>query len=430
MRALLAFALFGAVGCSNDVSPRLIAGGGVGDGEIDGEVNVYVIDESTDAPIAGATVSIGDKEKTTDAKGLAVFSDVEGKQTIAAKYMGYRSSVWVGVNGANVTMNLKPHEGMPESATLSGTIAGWSAITLGAGHIKAAVTFYSQTDNLGDKANNFDTPNNANICFGAAECNWTIVTRTGSVTLVALIVDRDTKNTIAEGDDTYSIVGYAYQQGIVVVGGVNQSGIVLDQIEAGNLETVTVDQGTPPAGLPELFALPGIEIGDDEVVQMLALAFFLPDATEFLVPKRTVFGADGTYRLTAVAQTASGDMGAQSIILRQGLTTPDLATGTWLVPPVNVDITRTTASWDTVTGAKVHSVNWKDAVTGDELLEISAFEAKTTEVEVPNAVALPPSGMLSARVNAIGADFDVNDFSLDDDSSKLWGISAQPTTIP
>jgi hypothetical protein len=30
--------------CSNDVDPRVISGGGVGDGAIDGRLNVYVID--------------------------------------------------------------------------------------------------------------------------------------------------------------------------------------------------------------------------------------------------------------------------------------------------------------------------------------------------------------------------------------------------
>jgi hypothetical protein len=33
-------------------------------------------------------------------------------------------------------------------------------------------------------------------------------------------------------------------------------------------------------------------------------------------------------------------------------------------------------------------------------------------------------------VNAIGADFDVNDFSLEEDSDLLWGISAQPVNLP
>jgi predicted secreted protein len=56
--------VFAACG-GNDVDPRVIAGGGVGDGEIDGELNVYVIDTSTDAPIAGAMVQVGAESSRT-----------------------------------------------------------------------------------------------------------------------------------------------------------------------------------------------------------------------------------------------------------------------------------------------------------------------------------------------------------------------------
>jgi hypothetical protein len=133
--------------------------------------------------------------------------------------------------------------------------------------------------------------------------------------------------------------------------------------------------------------------------------------------------------LTAIAQTTSGGAAAQSIILRQGLADPALAAGEWLVPPVNVVATRTTASFSPVMGAKAHSITWRDEM-GDDLLEITVFDSKTKAVEVPNLVALPPSGTLTARVNAIGADFDVNDFSLEEDSSKLWGIASQPIDIP
>ena len=426
MRALLV-AAFVAVGCSNDVDPRVIPGGGVGDGDIDGELNVHVIDSQTDEPVAGATIAVGETEKKTDSKGLAVFPDVEGAQTIAVLADGYRSTVWVTVNGANVTVPVQPLTGAPETATLQGTIAGWANVSVPPGHVKAAFLLYSQTDQLGDDANNIPTPNNGNICFGMTECAWTLVTRTGSVTLTAVVIDRDPKGTLDPMDDTNTVIGYAFKQNITVAGGVNQSGLMLDQVETGNLETVTIDEGTPPAGLSEVTSFPGIEIGEHEVVQLPLV--FLGEATSYLVPKRTVFGADATYRLTAIAQTTSGDAAAQSIILRQRLSDPALATGEWLVPPVNVVATRTTASFSPVSGAKAHSVSWRDEM-GDDLLEITVFDAKTKEVEVPNLVALPLSGTLTARVTAIGADFDVNDFSLEDDSSQLWGIAAQPTDIP
>jgi hypothetical protein len=424
MRALLVLGLL--VGCSNDVDPRTIPGGGVGDGEIDGEVNVTVIDNATDAPVANASVFIGETEKTTDAKGRVTFSDVEGAQDIAVKATDYRSAVWMRVNGANVTIPLEAHVGMPESATLAGTIAGYDSITVAPGHTKVAVVTYSQSTDLGDDANSLPTPGNANICFGD-QCNWSVVTRTGSVTVIALILDRDLEGTPAMlDDDTHTVIGYAYKAGVTVSGGVNQSGLVLDQVEAGNLETVSIDTGTPPAGLPERLTLVGIEVSKDEVIQ-LPLFLFFPDATELLVPKRTAFGGNGTYRLSAIAQTTTAN-GPQSIVLRQGLETTALVAGEWLSPPVNLDITRTTASFDLVPHAIAHSVQWSDATHA--LLEITVFDANTHEIEVPSAVALPPSGMLTARVQAIAADFDSNDFSLEEDSELLWGLSAQPAAIP
>jgi hypothetical protein len=423
MRALVILAL---AACSNDVDPRVIPGGGVGDGEIDGEVNVSIVDED-DAPITGATVEVGGKQQTTDAKGVAVFSDVEGEQTIAVKASGYRSAVWVGANGANVTIALRATGLAPDSATLSGTITGWDAITVPTGHVKAAIILYSQNDQFGDDANDLQTPAMGNLCVGGTSCNWTLLSRTGPVTVTAAIVDRDGKGTpLDPDDDSQSIIGWAYKSGVMVEDSVNQSGLTLAMVETGNLETITIDEGTPPAGLTEVTAVAGIEISQDEIVQLPV--FINTDPSTLLAPKRTVFGGTATYRLTAIAQTTAGGTGAQSIVLRQGITASALSAGTWLVTPTSVTITRTNASWSAVSGASLHSVTWGDAT--DELLEITVLTAKTTSVDVPAVVALPTTGTLTARVTAIGTDLDPNDFSLKDDSDLVWGASGQPVSIP
>ena len=431
MRLASLTVVLGLIGtaCSNDVDPRVIPGGGVSDGEIDGEVNVAVIDSDTDAPIIGATVEIGGTQKTTDTKGFVTFSDVEGEQDIAVKAEGYRSAMWLDVNGANVTIALQSQSTTVPQAQLAGTIAGWDAIAVPQGHAKAAYAITSQSDDLGDKGNNLDQTGRMQFCIAGNECAWNLNSRTGTVTVIAAIVDRDLNGTLTDpNDDTSKIIGWAFKSGITVNDGVNQSGLVLDQVEAGNLETVTVDLGTPPPSLTETAVLVGIEVSKDEVIQMPITAILDPSKTTLLAPKRTVFGANATYRLTAIAQTTSGDMGAQAIVLRQGLTTSTLAAGTWLTPPTGVTATRTSASWEPVTGAKAHSVAFRAA--NEELLEITAFNSKTKQVDIPALVSLPSSGTLTARVNAIGADFDVNDFSLEDDSDLLWGISAQPVNVP
>jgi hypothetical protein len=148
-----------------------------------------------------------------------------------------------------------------------------------------------------------------------------------------------------------------------------------------------------------------------------------------LAPKPTVFGADATYRLTAIAQTSSGEDGAQSIVLRRGDRDAMLAAGTWLVPSTGLDVTRTRASFGRVADAKIHTVSWDDA-TGRTLLEISVFDSTITAVDVPSLVALPVSGALAARVSGIGANIDVGDFSLDEDFDQIFGIAAEPIAIP
>ncbi|HUS27256.1 MAG TPA: hypothetical protein VMZ53_02070 [Kofleriaceae bacterium] len=429
MRLSIVLIATGLVACSNDVDPRVIAGGGVSDGEIDGEINVAVIDQSTDNVIPGATVDVGGTQKTTDTKGFATFSDVEGAQTVIVKMSGYRSAVWVDVNGANVTIGLQPNSSTtPPQATLSGTITGWDAITVPQGHAKAAFVITSQTTDLGDPDN--DVPTGAgNVCIAGTECNWTLNSRTGSVTVIAVLIDRDLHGTLTNpDDDTNKIIGWAYKTGVTVETGVNQSGLVLSQVEAGNLQTVTVDLGTPPPSLTERLTLVGIELSKDEVIQM-PLFIEATDATSILAPKPGTFGGTASYRLTAIAQSTSGEMGAQSAVIRTGLASTALAAGTWLLPPTSVMATRSSASFEPVAGARAHSANWRDGA-GVELLEITSFNVKIKQFDVPALVALPTSGTLTARVNAIGADLDPNDFSLDDDSDQIWGFAAEPASIP
>lgn len=423
----LCLGLLVACGGGNDVDPRPIAGGGISDGEIDGEINVTIVDQD-DEPIAEATVQVGDAEATTDVDGVVTFDGVSGPQTVVVSAADFREVVWVGVNGANVTIPLTSLDaGDIPQATLSGSIPGWDTVMpLALGHAKAAFVIYSQTDTLGDDANNLKTPNNGNICGVVGDvCNWQLTARAGdSVTVVAAIVDIDPQGP-GEQDDVITIMGWATHGGVTVEDGVNQQGLELTQVEAGNLEDLGVDFGAPPAGLIENAAIVGIELAEGEVIQ---LPLFLAGESDAVpVPKPSVFGAS-TYRLTAVSQTSSGDLGAQSILIQRGETGPTLVAGDWLVPPTGVSADRAGASWEPVDGASIHQVQYRNDL-GDTVLEITVFD-DSTEVVVPTLVALPDGGTLTARVSGIGATLDVNDFSLDEDRDKLFGIAAEPTDVP
>jgi hypothetical protein len=133
---ILIFGL-GLVACGNDSTPpgpdtpagnfpdpRVIPGGGIGDGPIDGVVNLYVIDDATREPVANAEVRVGSIAGETDADGLFIAEDVVGPQDIAVKAGGnHRQEAWLGVNGANVTINLEAsNTPTPPSANIAGTI--------------------------------------------------------------------------------------------------------------------------------------------------------------------------------------------------------------------------------------------------------------------------------------------------------------------
>lgn len=417
MRLSFAF-LVSLVACGG-TDPRLIKGGGIGDGSIDGTLNIYVIDNETEQPIQGATVEVGTSQKTTDKNGLVIY-DVSGAQTIAVSAAGYRGTVWVKADGANVTIPVtKLGAPNPDQATLSGSITNWSSVTVPTGHGKAALVLYSANDNAKDDANNIKTANNMNVCGLASQtCNFSVNTRTGTVSLLAEIVDIDP---VA---NTQTIIGAAIKTGIQVDSGVNQSGITLDMVDAGNLETVSIDYGTPPGALTQLQSIVGYELAGGEVAQIYVLPL---GATSVLVPKTSVFATSTTRRLTAVAQSTAATNPPQSAVIRRGLTGTSLAAGTWLDTPTGATVTRTNATFTSVTGALAHQVQWSD--TTGILLEMTSFDAKTTTFDVPALVALPTTGTLTATVNAIGATFPANNFSLDTDKHKLWGFSSQPATV-
>ncbi|CAN5694511.1 hypothetical protein BH11MYX1_BH11MYX1_31480 [soil metagenome] len=424
MRTLLLAFLLAA--CPSSPDPRMITGGGVGDGAIDGTVNVYVIDTETYAPIADATVEVAGKDQQTDSTGLAVFSDVNGPQTLAIKAAGYRGAIWQGANGANLTIPVtKLGTIAAQHATLSGEVANWSAVTVAPGHLKVAVVSYSQTDSFGDPENNLKTPSNGNVCVGAlATCSFSVVARTGAVTLTAAIVDVDTHGTADASDDTLSVIGWAKSPSVQVDAGIDQTGLTLTQLAANQLQTVTIAYATPPSALTKHDAVVGIELSKDEIVQLPVLP---SGATMALMPVPTAFVSGATYRLSALARTPAGDAGDQSVTIQRGQTSTALAAERWLEAPTGLAATRTSASVNVVAMAKLHTITWSDP--NGKVLDATLFDAKQLTVTVPSLLALPQTGTLTATAQGIGADFDLGNFSLDTDTRLVWGASNAAATI-
>lgn len=413
----------------NHPPPRLIAGGGIGDGAIDGVVNLYVIDDATRDPIEGATVRVGEQGGTTDATGLFVADGVVGPQTVIAKAPGMRSEMWIGANGANMTVALQAQtEPTPTKANLSGSITGFDGITVPAGHNKTAIVSYSHDDKLGDAANNIETFGNQHICSTNAPtggCTFTVTARTGSVALLAAIYDHDTKNTPLDGsDDTFALIGWAAKTGLNVQNGVDQTGVALSLVDVADLGNVTVAFGSPPSGMPNVAAIVGIELGAAGTLQLLP-QILTPTTTSTLAPKLDAFPG-ATYRLTALANNGDTATSAASIKLLRGQTSMSLDAGTWLGLPASLTLSRTGATWTPVDGALLHGVEIELA-DETKVLSVTVFDGSTS-FTLPDLLALP-SGSLIGRATAMMGTLDLTNFSLDEDLAKVTGFSSQPMQI-
>jgi len=114
----LAVAAIGCGGVSGPPMPKIIDGGGVADGKVNGNLFVYAIDEETRAVLSSASVRVGDSADpapctvVTDSTGLAKFQSdncpgLKGPVTVTVSATGYAPVTWIGVDGtAQFTMDL------------------------------------------------------------------------------------------------------------------------------------------------------------------------------------------------------------------------------------------------------------------------------------------------------------------------------------
>src|SRR5262249_44423846 len=148
-------------------------------------------------------------------------------------------------------------------------IVGFDQVSVPAGHHKAAIVSYSLSDVLGDAENNIQTAGHTNICDTVTgSCSFTVTARTGTVGLVAAILDHDLKGTASPADDTFTIIGWATRTGITVADGVDQAGQDLALIDVGNTTLASVDFGTPPSGLPNVAGIIGLDVGASGTLQL------------------------------------------------------------------------------------------------------------------------------------------------------------------
>ena len=434
----LAGAALAACGGGNNAAPTLIPGGGVGSGSIDGLVNVYVIDQDTEAPIANAKVRVGTIDGTTDATGLFAAKDgaLSGPQDVTAVADGHVATMWVGVDGANVTIPVAvTGTGTPTvpHAELDGDLTGYDQLMPASQNdALQIVVAYSQTSDIGAPENGLQQPAGpiaqapqitGNMCFkstlASTQCGWKVNARTGRVGLLATIVNRNLNGTPTDfTDDVVTVTGYAALTAITVNDGANQTGLALTQLAAGDTESGGIDFGTPPAALDQVQGLIEVDLGEDGIVPIENP--LTPAANTMLVPAPSAF-AGSTYRALALANKSTGG-DAQSITLKRGQTDPStIAVGDWLATPTGLSVSGDAISFAAVTGAVVQGADIEGS-TGAVAWTVTVFDGSLTAT-LPTDLAPIPTGSDTLRGTAIDADLDVTDFNLENKFDVVNRIS-------
>ena len=434
--------------------PVMVRGGGVGMGPISGVINVFVLDDDTDKPIAGAAVRVGPSAAAmpcsvvTDSTGLAIFdgkscAGLKGPQSVTASAGAYAPATWIGVNGANLTLSLRASaRSTVETATAQGTIDKWSTLPEPAmNHSTLAVILYSQTHDLGDRANEIqqgkrsvnagilgaiDIP--ANVCVRNVlvdDCSWKMTTRTGRQAHYAVILDQDTKGTPNnDADDTFTVTGWAVKTGLTFNAGQTATGEALSLLADADMTTMTMAFASAPAGLDDVAALPLIELGDDGRI-IIATPRLDPMTPTARVPRLTGSLSGGRYDVLGIAQDAKDKSQPATLTwLRAVNVASPVMVSRWLIPPSELAASAGTYSFAAVMGANVHGADF-ETMDGSRLWSVTLFD-NSTSFTLPGLSPDPlPAGMVRMKVNAIEIPgVDLNNVAFDDLADKLTRLSS------
>jgi hypothetical protein len=464
--------LVAAMGCGsvsdNHPAPVLVPGGGIGGGAIDGYLNVYAIDADTNAPVTGAAVQVGASSASapcmalTDSTGLVTFDPMScpmlrGAVTVTASATGYAPSTWIGANGANMTINIQQTvRPAPDTATVSGTIAGWESLPAPAtGHTTIGLVAASQATNLGDPANNIAQPTRsisvggtaltttipANACVRNAladDCSWQLIARTGPQAHFAIIVDQDPNGTPDDStDDIITPLGWALLTGLDLTAGATTVNETLPQVAATDLVPFSATFPTLPAGMTYFNAYPAIELPGGAGRIPAVVPTLGPNVTMTSIPKlggtTTVGLAGGSYDLLASAQATMNAAEPGSLSWMHGVSaTSPVAVSPWLPAPTGIAASGGHYSFVPVTGATLHAAEFKDPNGGARTWSVTIFDGSTTfslPGLSPNPLATS-SGTDTLTVSALVIPgINLGNVGFDDATQKLTGLSTDQITF-
>jgi hypothetical protein len=403
--------------------------------------------------LSSASVRVGASSSSTpctlltDSTGLAKFDtgacpSLGGPATITVSTFGYSPATWIGVNAANVTIPLRPTvPAAVATATASGTIAGWSSMPVPqANHQTLALIAYSQTNDLGNRANeimqgmrnvNVNGTNFAiasNLCVinaAVSDCNWILTTRTGPQAHIGIIVDQDNKGTSVDTDDTFTVTGYAMKTGLVFAKDEVKTGETLEMIADTDMQTFTASfPSSLPSGMNYMGAFPTLELGAEGRIAFTTPALDMT-RTSTRVPKLTGALAGKAYNLIATAQDDVGVKKPSTLAWLHGVNiNATVALSSWLPPPSNVSVTNGTYAFSAVAGATLQGGEIRNML-GDRVWSITIFDGSTS-FTLPGLSFDPiPVGTVVFDASALQIPgTDLGNFKIDDLKENISAISS------
>jgi len=416
------------------LQPRLIPGGGVDNGPINGVVHVYAIDAASGAPLSGAAVTIGGTELTTDGSGLATFEDsgLQGAQTVTATASGYAATSFVGANGGNVTLGLDKRQ--IDTAMLTGSISNWGqlggSVSIGGDYVLGVILNSSPPILASVGAATVDQPVDMdnvplNTCvrtvLDSGPCNWTVMARRGGMTVpFALILQGNTNGTNNDiSDDVYELLGYAI--GTPVDAGSNQNGLNLTAKRKQDLDLTQLSVAMPAStGLEAEIAVPYIDLG---ARGQLVFPFPVLDASNTRIELPSLSGdfAGGEYQVAGVAVNDDNTVSSTSIV--RGASGTAQLPG-WLDRAGSLSASASGFSFSPVGDAEFHVGTYLDG-NGSPLWRVIVLDP-SGDVTLPSAA----SGASALRLTAFDvAGFDVGDFSLADVDVTVSRASDVQTSV-
>lgn len=403
-----------------------------------------MIDEASGSPIVGAAVQVAvagsstPQSVVTDGTGLARFAgdDVKGPQTVTCSASGHVPATWYGANATNLTIPLRAiATATPDSAQIAGTIAGWAALPEpAAGHRTIALVSYSRRFPLDSADNDLTTPERTipignqsisiagNVCVRSTlvtDCNFTLTTRTGKQTVYAILIDTDTKNTPAEGDDVNVVIGYAILRGLAPTKGQTLSWQTLTQIAATDIVNTGVNFGTPPAGLGVRGAYSLVDLGDEGVLPTSLVTPAMPAA---LLPK--LVGPLAGARLDLIASADDNVATGSTLFVRSLDPSATINLTNWMPAPSQLQLSGTSLSFARVTEAAVHTLEVVDP--SGQRQWVGAILDGSATITLPTISPDPFAGDRRYLVTASrAADLTTYDFRVEDLDDR---VDASATT--